>query len=89
MKIMEIQTLLDRWHILLNEPIYPNAYTTPAVENILEERLAILHRLNELGEVSVDGMSIIVALEQTNDLLRAVEKARQCQPPLFLAAASP
>ncbi|HEY4416220.1 MAG TPA: hypothetical protein VGO57_11050 [Verrucomicrobiae bacterium] len=69
---MEIESLLERWHVLLNEPIYPNAYTTPAIEDILQERLVILHRLNELGEFSVDGVPIIAALEQTNDLLREV-----------------
>ncbi len=72
MKIIEIETLVDRWRILQNDSIYTNIF---AMQGMLQERLSILHRLNELGELSVDGISIVEVLEQTNASLREIDKA--------------
>jgi hypothetical protein len=41
----------------------------------LEERLNILHRLNELGEKNIDDLSIVNALEKTNVLMRETDRA--------------
>jgi len=41
---METEELLARWHVLLNEP-----GNVIALRDVLQERLDILHRLNELG----------------------------------------
>jgi hypothetical protein len=54
---MEQEELLARWHVLLNEP--GNAIASQAV---LNERLAILHRLNELGKYDIEGLSLVKAL---------------------------
>jgi hypothetical protein len=62
---METKQLLARWHVLHHQP--GNAIPGRAV---LEERLVILHRLNELGHYHIDSLSLIDALEQTNVLLR-------------------
>jgi hypothetical protein len=62
---MEKEELLARWHALLNE-----SGNTIAVRSVLEERLAILHRLNELGVYEIEGVSLIKALEETNVLMR-------------------
>jgi hypothetical protein len=62
---MEKEELLARWHVLLNEP--GNAI---AVRSVLEERVAILHRLNELGVYEIEGVSLIKVLEETNVLMR-------------------
>jgi hypothetical protein len=67
---MEQEKLLARWHVLLNEP-----GNTIAVRSVLEERLAILHRLNELGIYEVEGVSLIKALEETNVLIRKTYRA--------------
>jgi hypothetical protein len=67
---MEKQKLLARWRVLLNEP--SNA---TGIRDILRERLVILHRLNELGENNVEGLSIVKALEATNDLVWKTDKA--------------
>jgi hypothetical protein len=67
---MEEKELLARWHVLLNEP--GNAI---AVRSVLEERLAILHRLNELGVYEIEGVSLIKALEETNVLMRETYRA--------------
>jgi hypothetical protein len=61
---MEKEKLLARWHVLLNES--SNAI---GIRGVLQERLIILHRLNELGENDIEGLSIIRALEETNDLV--------------------
>ncbi len=67
---MEKQKLIARWRVLLNEP--SNAV---GIRGILQERLVILHRLNELGENNVEGLSIVKALEATNDLVWKTDKA--------------
>jgi len=73
MKIIEIEKLTARWEFLKDEPVNPNPYNAAAIQSILHERLDILHRLNELGEVSIDGIPIVEALEETNILLREVD----------------
>ncbi len=67
---MEKQKLLERWHILLNEPSH-----AVGIRGILTERLDILHRLNELGVNDIEGVSIIKALEATNELVWKTDKA--------------
>ncbi|MGA3268660.1 MAG: hypothetical protein ABSE16_17800 [Verrucomicrobiota bacterium] len=67
---MEKEKLLTRWHVLLNEP--SNAI---GIRGVLQERLNILHRLNELGESGIEGLSIVKALEATNDLVWKTDKA--------------
>jgi hypothetical protein len=67
---METKKLLARWHILLNEPS-----RAIAVRGVLQERLDILHRLNELGEKDIDGLSIVDALEETNVSMRETDRA--------------
>ena len=62
---METEELLARWHVLLSEP--GNGI---AVRGVLQERLVILHRLNELGEKDVEGLSIVNAPEETNASMR-------------------
>ena len=62
---MESEELLPRWHVLLNEP--SNAI---AFRGVLRERLIILHRLNELGEKDIEGLSIVNAPEETNASMR-------------------
>lgn len=61
---MEEEKLLARWHVLLNEP----GNAVPG-RDVLEERLVILHRLNELGKYDIEGLPLIKALEQTNALM--------------------
>jgi len=67
---MEKQKLIARWRVLLNEP--SNA---AGIRDVLQERLVILHRLNELGENDVAGVSIVKALEATNELVWKTDKA--------------
>ncbi len=67
---MEKQKLIARWRVLLNEP--NNAI---GIRGVLQERLDILHRLNELGEKDIAGVSIVKALEATNDLVWRTDKA--------------
>jgi len=67
---METKKLLARWHVLLNEP-----GSAIAVRGVLQERLDILHRLNELGEKDVEGLSIVDALEETNVSMRETDRA--------------
>jgi hypothetical protein len=66
---MEQQKLLARWHILLTEPS-----TASGLRDVLEERLVILHRLNELGVNNIEGLPIVKALEATNELVRKNDK---------------
>jgi hypothetical protein len=68
---METKELLARWQVLLNEPV-----NTMTIRGVLEERLVILHRLNELGEKSVEGLPLVKALEATNASLRGIDHAR-------------
>jgi hypothetical protein len=62
---MEQEKLLARWQFLLNEP-----GNVIADRSVLEERVAILHRLNELGVYEIEGVSLIKVLEETNTLVR-------------------
>lgn len=66
---METEELIARWHVLLNEP--GNAIVVRAD---LQERLDILHRLNELGVRDIEGLSIFAAMDATNDLMREVDR---------------
>jgi hypothetical protein len=67
---METKLLLARWHFLLNEP--GNAI---AIWDILQERLVILHRLNELGTLYIEGLSIFSAMDATNVSMREINLA--------------
>ena len=66
---METEQLLARWHVLLNEP--GDAIALP---DVLQERLNILHRLNELGVRDIEGLSIFTAMETTNVSMRKLAK---------------
>lgn len=68
---METKRLLARWHVLLNEPDETNA-----LGDVLQERLVILHRLNELGTTEIKGVSIFTAMEATNVSLREINRTR-------------
>jgi hypothetical protein len=61
---MEKEQLLARWQVLRDEPVDGIGF-----QNVLEERLDILHRLNGLGVTDIGGLPIVTALEQTNDLV--------------------
>jgi hypothetical protein len=67
---METKELLMRWHVLLNKP---GGAITP--RGVLQERLDILHRLNELGIKDIEGLSIFTALEATNASMREIDRA--------------
>ena len=67
---METKELLARWDTLLNEPGNP-----AALRDVLQERLDILHRLNELGTRDIDGHSIFSAMESTNVSMRQIDRA--------------
>jgi uncharacterized protein YmfQ (DUF2313 family) len=67
---METEELIARWHVLLNKP--DNGIVGRAV---LQERLDILHRLNELGTRDIEGLSIFTAMDSTNVLMRETDKA--------------
>jgi hypothetical protein len=67
---METKELLARWHVLLNEPDGANASRV-----VLQERLDILHRLNELGINDIAGRSIFPILEATNASMREIDRA--------------
>ena len=62
---METEELLAQWHVLHNEP-----GNVIALQAVLQERLDILHRLNELGTRSIEGLSIFTAMETTNASMR-------------------
>lgn len=66
---METEKLLARWHNLLGEP-----GKRIVVRGVLQERLDILHRLNELGVGDIEGLSIFVAMNTTNDLMRETDR---------------
>ena len=68
---METEKLLARWKVLLNEP-----GSAIAVRGVFQERLDILHRLNELGVRDIEGLSIFTAMEATNASLREIDTAR-------------
>jgi hypothetical protein len=67
---METEELLARWHVLLNEP-----GNVIALRDVLQERVVILHRLNELGTRDIEGLSIFTAMETTNASLREIDRA--------------
>ena len=67
---METEKLLARWQVLLSEP--GEAITQ---RDVLQERLVILHRLNELGTTDIKGVSIFTTMEATNVLLREINRA--------------
>ena len=68
---METERLLARWTVLRDEP--GNAIVG---RGVLQERLDILHRLNELGVRDIEGLSIFTAMEAANASLREIDKAR-------------
>jgi hypothetical protein len=41
----------------------------------LQERLVILHRLNELGVRAIEGLSIFTAMDATNLSIRETDRA--------------
>ena len=67
---METKKLLARWQVLLNEPV-----DATALRGVLQERLDILHRLNELGKRDIDGLSIFAAMDTTNVSMREIAKS--------------
>ena len=67
---METEALLARWHVLLHKQ--GNAI---AVRGVLQERVDILHRLNELGTRTIEGLSIFTAMEATNVSMRELDAA--------------
>jgi hypothetical protein len=67
---VETKDLLARWQVLLNEP--GNAI---ALRDVLQEKLDILHRLNELGTRDINGLSIFTAMETTNVSMREIARA--------------
>jgi len=67
---METKELIARWHFLLNE--HGNAI---ASRDVLQEKLDILHRLNELGTRDIEGLSIFTAMDATNVSMREIAKA--------------
>jgi hypothetical protein len=72
--IMEKENLINRWRALDAETPEPADSSLGRTRGVLEERLEILHRLNELGVYRVDSHSIIEALEQANFGLRQIDK---------------
>jgi hypothetical protein len=67
---METEQLLARWQVLLNEP-----GSAIALRDVLQERLDILHRLNELGTRAIEGLSIFTAMEAANVSMREIDRA--------------
>ncbi len=67
---METKELLARWDVLLNKP--GNAI---AARGVMQERLDILHRLNELGVWNIGRSSIFDVMESTNVSMREIDRA--------------
>ena len=67
---METKKLLARWHVLLNA-----TGSAIVLLDVLQERLVILHRLNELGVRDIEGVSLVTALEATNTSMRKINYA--------------
>jgi hypothetical protein len=67
---METEELLVRWHVLLNK-----SGSAMASRGVLQERVDILHRLNELGITDIEGLSIFPILEATNASMREIDRA--------------
>ena len=83
MQTEETKNLLERWHQLQAEPVHASGGDEAAVRARLQERVDILHRLNELSEYTIDGIPIVQALEETNILLREVDRAQYTPAPLL------
>jgi hypothetical protein len=66
---METKELIAQWHFLLNEP--GNGI---GVRGVLQKRLDILHRLNELGVRDIEGLSIFTAMDSTNVLMMETDR---------------
>jgi hypothetical protein len=66
---METKELIAQWRFLLNEP--GNGFD---VRGVLQKKLDILHRLNELGVRDIDGLSIFTAMDSTNVLMMETDK---------------
>ena len=62
---METEELSAQWQVLLIEP-----GNVIALRAVLKERLDILHRLNELGTRTIEGLSIFTIMETTNASMR-------------------
>jgi hypothetical protein len=71
MEIMEITDLKEQWRASFNDPNHGGQQDSRAA---LQERVVILHRLNELGETDVNGLPIVKALEETNVSIREVNR---------------
>jgi hypothetical protein len=71
MEIMEITDLKEQWRASFNDPNHGGHQDS---RETLQERMDILHRLNELGETDVNGLPIIEALEETNASMRKVDR---------------
>jgi hypothetical protein len=67
---VETKELLARWQVLLNEP--DNAIS---LRDVLQEKLDVLHRLNELGTRDINGLSIFTAMETTNISMREIARS--------------
>ena len=67
---MEKEDLIARWRDSFNPPRPAVDHNPMAIRERLQDRLNILHRLNELGETRIEDLSVIEALEKTNALLR-------------------
>jgi hypothetical protein len=67
---VEIKQLLARWQVLLNKTGNP-----ADLRDVLQERLDILHRINELGTRDIGGLSIFTAMESTNVSMRGIDMA--------------
>ena len=70
---METEDLSNRWHELLQQRVNADSSSAWEIRRLLQERVTILHRLNELGEYMIDGVPIMEALEETNVLLRKID----------------
>jgi hypothetical protein len=71
MEILEITDLKEQWRASFKDPNHGGHQNSRAA---LQERVDILHRLNELGETDVNGLPIIEALEETNASMRKVDR---------------
>jgi hypothetical protein len=74
MKIQEIEDLKEQWRVTYNDSEPPAPDGRVASRDVLDERLSILHRLNELGEIDINGLPIIEALDETNAFMRKIDR---------------
>jgi len=70
---MEKDELLERWNVLINESIDLDRHNETAIRAMLQERVNILHRLNELSVYIIEGTPVPQALEETNALIRELD----------------